>query len=32
MISLVMYNNGKPGNHKHVFDENSVSVDPDIIA
>ena len=32
MISLVTYNDDKNGNHKHVFDENSVSVDCDIVA
>ena len=32
MISLVTYNDDKNGNHKHVFDENSVSVDCYIVA
>lgn len=32
MISLVTYNDDKNGNHKYVFDENSVSVDCDNVA
>lgn len=32
VISLVTYNDDKNGNHKHVFKENSVSVDCDIVA